>query len=472
MTRGRAGTGSVDQLPSGRWRVRVTDSSGERKTLGTYATEEEANEVLAAALQKMADAELVPVGGMTVKAWGERWLAQRERLVRDSRTEANRWRKHVVTAHFGGWPLAAVTRRDVKEWVQSLLVKQAADKYRGKRRARKLSPLTVRDIVKVARIAFRDAMEEEFISTNPFDGVRLPRVARTEEPWTYLTPEEQVALLGATPEPERFMVAFAIGTGLRKGEQWSLRLTDLHLDDEHPHVIVRYGSKDGATKSGKIRRVSLFGIGLWGAAGWMASRRKYLTERQASGKVKVHRSPVVFPSRRGCVRDEYAVDGFSEWLKVAGIGRRVRWHDLRHTCASSLVAGWWGRPWRLEDVRDVLGHSSITVTERYAHLSMTVGKLAALEAHDAWSRGGHNMGQGSDMFHFTNDFLKRWPQVRLLPGAQRSNSPALPATSEPSREPSETVQRDRGVTAEGPAAFAAAFDAADAFAHRLDKVSP
>jgi integrase len=41
-------------------------------------------------------------------------------------------------------------------------------------------------------------------------------------------------------------------------------------------------------------------------------------------------------------------------------------------CASSLVAGWWGRPWRLEMVRDVLGHSSVTVTERYAHLSPSV----------------------------------------------------------------------------------------------------
>jgi len=50
----------------------------------------------------------------------------------------------------------------------------------------------------------------------------------------------------------------------------------------------------------------------------------------------------------------------------------VRWHDLRHTCASSLVAAWWGPAWRLELVREVLGHSSITVTERYAHLAASV----------------------------------------------------------------------------------------------------
>jgi hypothetical protein len=44
-------------------------------------------------------------------------------------------------------------------------------------------------------------------------------------------------------------------------------------------------------------------------------------------------------------------------------------HDLRHTCASHLVSGTWGRAWRLEEVRDYLGHSNISVTQRYAHMS-------------------------------------------------------------------------------------------------------
>jgi len=52
-------------------------------------------------------------------------------------------------------------------------------------------------------------------------------------------------------------------------------------------------------------------------------------------------------------------------------------HDLRHTCASSLVAGLWGRTWRLEVVREVLGHSGVDVTERYAHLSASVIQEAA-----------------------------------------------------------------------------------------------
>lgn len=60
----------------------------------------------------------------------------------------------------------------------------------------------------------------------------------------------------------------------------------------------------------------------------------------------------------------------------AGITRPVRFHDLRHTCASHLVSGrdwvareWLKRPLRTEEVRGWLGHSSIAMTERYAHLA-------------------------------------------------------------------------------------------------------
>jgi integrase len=56
-------------------------------------------------------------------------------------------------------------------------------------------------------------------------------------------------------------------------------------------------------------------------------------------------------------------------LERSGIKRRVRWHDLRHTCAANLVSGSWDRAWRLEEVRAFLGHSSITTTEIYAHLA-------------------------------------------------------------------------------------------------------
>jgi integrase len=54
----------------------------------------------------------------------------------------------------------------------------------------------------------------------------------------------------------------------------------------------------------------------------------------------------------------------SAWRAARG-DSSIRWHDLRHTCASWLVQA--GVP--LLTVRDFLGHSTVAVTQRYAHLA-------------------------------------------------------------------------------------------------------
>ena len=61
-------------------------------------------------------------------------------------------------------------------------------------------------------------------------------------------------------------------------------------------------------------------------------------------------------------------------LRFAGITRRVRFHDLRHSVASFLVS----REVPLEKVAKMLGHSSITVTRRYARVNTaSMGSVAA-----------------------------------------------------------------------------------------------
>jgi hypothetical protein len=163
-------------------------------------------------------------------------------------------------------------------------------------------------------------------------------------------------------------------TGLRQGEQWNLELEDVHLDNDKPRVTVRYGSKGKTTKSGKTRVVYLIPEAVTVLEAWFKLLPTYCTSNDPK---------VVFPTQRGCRRQKGKMPkAWSLFLKSGVLDRNVRWHDLRHTCGSSLVAGWWGKAWKLELIRDLLGHSTVLVTEKYAHLAAsTLSEAAAATRH-------------------------------------------------------------------------------------------
>ena len=81
-----------------------------------------------------------------------------------------------------------------------------------------------------------------------------------------------------------------------------------------------------------------------------------------------------------------AVEAFGA---VPRIGREPWWHLLRHTFASSLVSGWWGMRWSIEDVSKVLGHTDIRTTQIYAHLAPKAVHDMAARAHAAYTLRGH-----------------------------------------------------------------------------------
>ena len=158
---------------------------------------------------------------------------------------------------------------------------------------------------------------------------------------------------------------------MRAGEIWGLRWED--VDFEEREILVRY-SFDGPTKGGKVRRIPMLPPVFEELARWR--RRDDVT--RAAG--------LVFHARDGAMHTRgYDARWAKKWRSAAAVRPDVRFHDLRHTCASHLIMGTWGRAWRLEEVQVVLGHASRTTTERYARLAPDSIRRVANEATEQWS---------------------------------------------------------------------------------------
>lgn len=162
----------------------------------------------------------------------------------------------------------------------------------------------------------------------------------------FLSMEEEAALLATCSEPCRSAVIVAIDTGLR--EQELLGLTWDRIDFRNG--TIRTGTK---TKSGRERYAPL------------AQRSAQLLERMP----RHFKSPFVFYHPDG-KRFARLNQGFEGAVRRAEL-KDVRWHDLRRTFGVRRLRGEGCRQASMEEVSTMLGHSSVTVTEKsYAFLDL------------------------------------------------------------------------------------------------------
>jgi site-specific recombinase XerD len=155
----------------------------------------------------------------------------------------------------------------------------------------------------------------------------------------------------------RDIILVAVATGLRRGELLNLRWADVDLDAGSLLVRHRDSFK---TKGGAERRVPLAGDAL-ATLRRMWRGRLARAERDDPGL-----DGPVFIDRRGLpVKPTRVSHRFKDMARLAGLGERVHFHTLRHTCASWLAMK--GVPMRV--IQAILGHSTVSVTERYSHLA-------------------------------------------------------------------------------------------------------
>lgn len=231
-----------------------------------------------------------------------------------------------------------------------------------------LSASSVTQALAVLSKIYNWARREKLVDcANPVQGVERPRALMTVD---YLTRDEAARLLAKAEELARAspsfthearvrwpMVTAAVYTGMRKGELLGLRWTDVHFDAKRVDVMRSY---ELLPKGGKPRHLPLH-------PELARVLRLWREECRATDE------NLVFPVEPACdwpLRMGVKLDGLGlkDVLAAADCHAPVDgkpWHLLRHTFAShSVMSGT-----SLYEVQRLLGHSTPTMTQRYAHLA-------------------------------------------------------------------------------------------------------
>jgi site-specific recombinase XerD len=219
-----------------------------------------------------------------------------------------------------------------------------------------LSNSTVNRYRSLASSIFTFGMRAGLVQTNPIS--RVVRFRESESRVRYLLDAEEIKLREVIrrdcPDREAEM-DLALYTGMRRGEQFSLKWLDVDLIRRRLTVYGKTGQRHVVANSSAVEALNK-----------LLRRRDLELERTgAEGSVYV------------C--DETLNDTQRDWrrwfekaLRSAGI-KNFHWHDLRHTFASRLVMA----NVNLSAVQALLGHKSILMTQKYAHLSPDHTQAAA-----------------------------------------------------------------------------------------------
>ncbi len=403
-SRGIRGAGAIDQLPSGRWRLRVPLATGGRATYGTYATEE----LAAVAQSRWNLTHLLPaddpeqavelpasvaVGGVRCDEWFLRW--QEAKAARRSRVRVNKKRGGAEStaardrAYWSKWwaPVLGsklphmVTQREITGVIDAM--EQAG-----------LAPLTIKTHWSVIKAFFGWLFEEDVLTVSPIAKASVSADAVLDRVRHVVVPDFRfIDMLSSRlgTGQDRLVFELLLGTGGRRSEVAGMMVGDVDLPAKRVWVrqpvvevegrLVRNptpkGGRSRAVVVGpqlaQLLREHLMRMGmpaadtplLTSAMGDGLRWNNYLSRRLRPKICSTAVRWAVGERKRlvaeGLSRAQATAEAVTSAQKLKGLTP----HHLRHTAAALL----WAAGASDIEVQLILGHADIETSKRlYAHL--------------------------------------------------------------------------------------------------------
>ena len=388
MARNANGEGSIRQRADGRWegRAYVITTDGREIRKSVYGkTWDEVHAKLTKLQADTMSGKRVASTRMTVREYIEFWFVEHasdRNRVRDTTYETYRYLASTyLVPTFGRLRLIRLRPFDIRRGLYK--IKQTCQCCaQGKDRARvdrgqaarccaKTPPECCRFVVsdgtilalhRLLRVILQDAVsQDELLTENVAKGLKLDHTYRPRfRTWT--AKEARQFLRTVRDDRLYALYAVALALGLRRGEALGLRWQDVDLDAGIIWVRNTLRRINGQLRLGptktdaSVRRVAMpkHCVNVL-----REHRDRQADERKRTGK-GWHDTGYVFTSAVGTPIEPRNLNRHFYRLREEASVPHIRFHDLRHSCATLL----YGQGVRLDNISDVLGHSSTAITKK------------------------------------------------------------------------------------------------------------
>ena len=242
--------------------------------------------------------------------------------------------------------VGSLDTRIIRNYVYSLNIRNKSSSV-----ARKLSAL---------RTFFKFLEQEEVILSNPMGSISTPK--QEQHIPVFLSVDEVFALLDSPGKGENFtardsaILELLYSTGMRVSELVACNLASLDFGSE----MVRVKGKGNRERIVPIGQQAIKKLGAY-----FGEREELLRSRLQQGK-KIDKEAVFLNSRGTRLTARSVERLIAEYGRKAGIDKPVTPHVLRHSFATHLLE--MGADMR--SVQELLGHASLSTTQKYTHLDM------------------------------------------------------------------------------------------------------
>src|SRR5450755_1894218 len=253
-----------------------------------------------------------------------------------------------------GLSLSAATPSAVRGWLGVLAVEHAP-----RSRARALASV---------KAFYRHFVRKGVLAQNPAGAMRGPKLPVTLP--KFLPVDDAFALLERPGEAtllalrDHALLEVLYGAGLRVSEACGLSLDDVDLQGRVLRVLGK----------GRKERLGPLHVGAAEVLGrWLARRGELLAKRRRGQDAQA----VFLNARGGRLTPRSVARHLDSYARAAGLLRHVSPHALRHSFATHLLAG--GADVR--SIQELLGHASLSTTQRYTHVSVELLQAVYDKAH-------------------------------------------------------------------------------------------